>query len=178
MLWVWIIGGVLAGLVLLVVVVGSLLPKEHVASRSIQLAQPPEAVWATITDFARQPTWRPELRSVELVSEENGQPIWREIPKRGMPMTLQTMEADQPRRLVRRIADPKLPFGGRWIYELEPADGGCRLTITEQGEVYNPVFRFISRCFIDMASTIAGYQKNLAAHFGQQVEPQPVKAGL
>ena len=47
--------------------------------------------------------------------------------------------------MVTRIADPHLPFGGTWTYEIAPTETGSTLTITEKGEVYNPVFRFVSR---------------------------------
>jgi hypothetical protein len=51
----------------------------------------------------------------------------------------------QNRRIVSRIADPALPFGGTWTYEFSGTGSRSVLRITEDGEVYNPVFRFMSR---------------------------------
>ena len=58
-------------------------------------------------------------------------------------------ERKPPARLVTRISDPKLPFGGSWIYEISATPEGCRLNITErESEVYNPIFRFVTRFFL------------------------------
>jgi hypothetical protein len=62
---------------------------------------------------------------------------------------------------VSRIADKKLPFGGTWTYELKAADRGTALTIREDGEVYNPVFRFVSRYVFGHYATLDGYLKAL-----------------
>jgi hypothetical protein len=64
---------------------------------------------------------------------------------------------------VNRIADPKLPFGGSWTYEVSAAGSGTELNITENGEVYNPLFRFVSRFIMGHTATIEKYQRDLAA---------------
>ena len=69
-------------------------------------------------------------------------------------MTLETIEASPLSRLVLRIADPDLPFGGKWTYELQPSANGSRVTITEDGEVYNPIFRFMSHVFFSQSASI------------------------
>jgi uncharacterized protein YndB with AHSA1/START domain len=167
MKWLLIAIGVIVLLVAVVALVGSGLPKGHVARRSALFSQPPDSVWGVITDFAAQPSWRKDVTKVEKVSDGAGGAIWREEAKNGA-IPFQTTEAVAPRRLVRTIADPKLPFGGRWIYELETTpDGGTRLSITEQGEVYNPVFRFVSHFFMDQGATMEGYLRALSARFGQ-----------
>ena len=71
---------------------------------------------------------------------------------------------EPPRRLVTRIADEDLPFGGTWTYRLEPDGGGTRVTITEDGEVYNPVFRFVSRFVMGHDATLRTYLDDLEAH--------------
>lgn len=167
MKWVLIVLGALVALVAIVAVVGTLLPKGHVATRTAVFSRPPEAVWAAITDFAGQAAWRPELKAIERAADRDGRAVWREIPKSGSPMPLETTESLAPARLVRTIADPKLPFGGRWVYDLAPSGTGTRLTITEEGEVYNPIFRFVNHYFIDVAGTIEAYLTALSAHFGE-----------
>jgi hypothetical protein len=57
-----------------------------------------------------------------------------------------------------------------WTLKLEPMDGSTMLRITEQGEVYNPVFRFVSRFVIGQTRTIETYLRNLGAATGQQIE--------
>jgi uncharacterized protein YndB with AHSA1/START domain len=163
MIWVLVAVGVVAGLIVAIVLIGLLLPKGHTASRTATFARPPEVVWDVIADFRAAPTWRKELARVEVLADANGQPVWKEVPKRGTPLTLQRIECDPPRRLVGKIADPKLPFGGCWVYELKPVPSGCTLTITENGEIYNPVFRFVSQ-FFNLAATIELYLKQLGEH--------------
>ena len=65
--------------------------------------------------------------------------------------------------MVTRIADPHLPFGGTWTYEIAPTATGSSLTITENGEIYNPVFRFIARYIQGYTATIDNYLKALRA---------------
>jgi hypothetical protein len=67
----------------------------------------------------------------------------------------ETVEA--PGRLVARIADPSLPFGGSWTYELQQNGAGTALTITEDGEVYNPIFRVMQKLFFSAYQTIDTY---------------------
>jgi len=49
---------------------------------------------------------------------------------------------------------------------------GSRVRITEHGEVYNPVFRFVSRFIMGHSSTASAYLKALGARFGAAVKPE------
>ena len=173
MRWVLGIVGFLIVVVLLVVAIGYALPKSHVASVSAQYAAPPDALWATLTDVSAFPRWRNDLVRVELLPDENGQRGWREHGKNDV-ITYRVVASDPPRRLVTRIADETLPFGGTWTYELAPADGGTRLTITERGEVYNPIFRFVSRFVLGYTGTMTTMLRALGAKHGETVTPETV----
>ncbi len=52
--WILIGGAVLAGLVGVVAIIGTLLPKGHVASRSVRLRTARSTVWQLISNFADQ----------------------------------------------------------------------------------------------------------------------------
>lgn len=75
------------------------------------------------------------------------------------------------RVLVTRIEGKNLPFGGEWIFELSPAPEGCRLNITERGEIYNPVFRFISRFVLGYNGTLDNYLRSVALKFAENTTP-------
>jgi hypothetical protein len=75
------------------------------------------------------------------------------------------------RLLVTRIADRSLPFGGKWTYELIPSGDSTTLRITEDGEVYNPLFRFVSRFVMGHHATIDQYLGDLARKFGESTAP-------
>lgn len=137
------------------------------------LHQPPDAIWQVITDFDAAPSWRPNVTRIEQLPARQSFPVWREHYQGGDTLTLATVESVAPARLVREIADPDLPFGGRWVHEIAPLDGGSRITITEHGDVPNPVFRVMSRLFMDQAATVDQYLLDLGKKFGESVSPQP-----
>jgi len=151
-------GGVLVLLVLAIVAVGYALPVAHVASAERSLPHPAEKVYAAITDVTAFPQWRDDVKSVDVL---NTTPLrWRER-MRDMNITLEVVDSSPPSRLVSRIADPELPFGGTWTYELAADASGTRLTITERGEVYNPLFRFMSRFVFGHTATMEQFLEDL-----------------
>ena len=166
-----IILGVLVAILLVIIAVGALLPKEHVVSRSARYQQPPEVIWQTINDYRAFPSWRTDVVRVEPVAGAEGRTAWKEYSRNGA-MPFEIVEAQATSKLVTRIADPNLPFGGTLTYQIAPAEGGCVLTITEHGEVYNPVFRLISAFFIGHAATADQYLLALGRKFGEGVTPQ------
>ena len=173
MKWVLIILGILVGFVALAWLVGAMLPKEHVATRMARYKQPPEKIWEAISNVEGMTAWRTELKGIERLPDKDGKPAWVEDLGNFGKMPLQVEVFEPPRRLVTRIADPKLPFGGTWTFEITPVEGGATLRITERGEIYSPFFRFMSRFFFGYTSTLETYLKNLGRKFGEDVTPQP-----
>ena len=167
MKWILIVAGSLVAIVALAAIIGLLLPKGHVASKSIKLKRPPEEVWRAITDYAAMPKWRRKMDKIERLPDQNGHPVWQEIYSNGWKLPLEEERAEPPARLVRRIADPSLPFGGYWEYELSAANGGSLLRVTEHGEVSNPIFRLVGK-FMDPSATIRDYLEDLAKHFDEE----------
>jgi uncharacterized protein YndB with AHSA1/START domain len=166
----------IVALIGVVLLVGALLPRQHVASRSGRFRQTPEALWNTLTDFAAMPTWAPEFQKVERVADLNGHPVWMHTGRQwSAPM--EVVEFTPPRRFTMRIADPKLPFGGTWTYEIAPADAGSVVTITEHGEIRNALFRFMARFVFGYTSSMDAYLKALGQKFGETVSPGPGVAG-
>lgn len=173
MKWALIIVGGLVGLVALIALVGAMQPRDHVASVTATIPAPPDKVWAALTDVAAYPSWRSDLQRVETMSQPPGPLSWREHTKQGA-MTLAVEAFEPPRRMVARIADKNLPFGGAWEYALAPDSidpGKTRVTITERGYVTNPIFRFVSRFVIGHHSTLETYLKDLGRKFGTDVAP-------
>jgi hypothetical protein len=162
---------VAVGLGLVVVIAGYLLPARHEVTVSATIPASPDAVWAVLTDPASYPTWRGDVTSVELLPTDSGHVAWRELGKNGAIAFVVEEEA-RPTRLVTRITDRSLPFGGRWEYVVTGAGAGSRVQITEHGEVYNPVFRFASRFIMGHSATARAYLKALGARFGAAVAPQ------
>ena len=177
MKWLFIAAGVLVALVVLVVAIGSLLPREHIASVSARIAAPPAAVWAAITQPENFTTWRGDLTRVEMLTSTASGPSWREHTRHG-PLTMAIDSAEPPKRLVTRIVDENLPYGGRWEYDIAP-DGAneSRVTITERGWVSNPIFRFVSRFVMGHTATMDAYLRALGNRFGNEPTPTTVATG-
>lgn len=168
-----ILAGIVALLVatlLLVVVIGYTLPRRHVAARAISLRQKPAEVFALISNFKDGPAWRENLQQVEILPDRDGHARFREKSTNGT-ITMELVESMPPERMVTRIDDKDVPFGGAWIFELTPTADGCRLNITERGEVYNPVFRFVSRLIVGYHATLDTYLKSVARKFGENSVP-------
>ena len=153
--------GVVVALILLIIAIGFALPVAHVATREARFAVPPERVFAVLRDVEKYPAWRSDVKTVEVLATVPAF-RWRERGDNDITFDMETVEA--PRRIVTRIADRSLPFGGSWTYDLAPQDGGTRLVITEYGEVYNPLFRFMSRFVFGHTATIETFLEDLERH--------------
>lgn len=163
MRWILYVVLGLGGLVGLVALIGLTLPKGHRASKTTTYAAAPATVFDVIADVARSAEWRSDLRRVEMLPDDGGKRMFREHGKQG-PITYCVEVSTPPTRMVVRIADTSLAFGGTWTHELRPTpSGGTELTTTEDGEVYNPIFRFMSKFFFSPTATIEGYQAALRA---------------
>jgi uncharacterized protein YndB with AHSA1/START domain len=170
MKWLIAILVILVGTVLIVVIIGALLPRDHASSRAARYKESPAEVWSAITDYSKFPEWRKSVKQVEGLPAVNGQPSWRETDSHGNVIPYEITESTAPQRMVTRIANPKLPFGGTWTYQISSApDGATVLRITENGEIYNPVFRFVSRFFMGYSATQEQYLRDLGNKFGEQV---------
>lgn len=135
----WLVGGLvlLLGLFVIVgVVIGGMLPQDHVATRTVSFRRSPEELWALIND----PT----------VMDARGQGMGK----------IETVESVPPRLLVRKVVGER-DYGGTWTCEIAPTAEGCTLTITENGYVYNRFFRFMSRYVIGHYRSIDGVMASL-----------------
>jgi len=141
---VWIAASLVV-MVVLVVVIGWLLPVGHEASVSRVFAQPPEVLYRLIADRDAYPQW------------------WSGDPR----IKSDVLQATPSRRFVTRIADPEQPFGGTWTFDIVADGTGSRVTITERGDVYNPVFRLVSRFVLGHHATMNGFLDAAAERLDQ-----------
>ena len=146
MKWILLTVVIVVALVAVVAVIGALLPRDHLASRTLTTRRPAEELWALVANpaFARDAT--------------------------GQDVPVETVESTPPRKLVTRIADPNQPFGGTWTFVITPTPTGSTLTITETGWVSNVIFRFVSRFIIGHHATMDRYLTNVAKTLNQPAE--------
>jgi uncharacterized protein YndB with AHSA1/START domain len=148
--------GALALVVVAVLVIGWTLPVAHRSTREATFDATPAQLYTLITDVEAFPRWRPSVKSVETLPSVNGRARFREVGKNGS-ILYEVDWAEPSTRLVTRIADKSLPFGGTWTYDLTPRGSSTNLRITEEGEVYDPVFRFMSKFVFGHTATIDEY---------------------
>ena len=161
----------LGAMVAIVALVGARLPVGHVASRSVVIGAPTDVVFNTLTDFGAGPSWRSGVKSVSVTTDSTtGRQRVVEVSKMGT-MTMEVEQFVPPTRFVTRIVDEGLPYGGAWAWALEPQGTSTRVTITEHGEVYNPIFRFISKYIMGHNGTMDTYLTDLGRKFGSDVTP-------
>jgi hypothetical protein len=138
---------VAGGLVVLVVVVagvGLLLPRNHKASRTLRVKRSPVEVWPAVMQ----------------ATQASSTPV-------------DVLESVPPRRLVSRVTAAEKNFGGTWTIEIAPAPPGSTVTITEDGWVANPIFRFVSRFVMGHHATLDGVLKQVA----HALDEEPVLSG-
>ena len=173
-LLIFIVIGIVAGLLVLagiIALIGSQLPKSHIASRSIHLRRSPQDVYAVVRDFNSAPKWRADLKRIEVQAPQGGPVRFREEAKHGT-VNYELVEDVPAQRIVTRILDTDLGYSGQWTYMFTPENDGTRVTIREDGEVSNVIFRFMSRYVFGQTSMIDSYLTSLAKHFGEEATPQ------
>ncbi len=161
---------VVAGVVLLVlavVVIGWLLPKGHVVSRSASYQTKPDRLFSLITG---PQDWRPDVLRCETVPDANGRELVRETTLDGESIAYELLDRVPPKSIKRRIATDNLPYSGTWTFSLQPNGDVTIVRLTENGEVHNPVFRFISHFILGHTRTMDAYLRALGKSTGQEVE--------
>lgn len=157
--WVGATVAVLLVAVVGVWIAGSLLPVEHRATVSRTVPADVDAVWERIDRIEAWPTWREVEVDVLSGDSVRVRDAWETLTYR--------IERPRPRTLVTEIVTPGLPFGGRWIWSVAPTDGGTIVTLVEDGEVYDPFFRFFSRFVFGYEATMRGVLDELEVAFDQ-----------
>lgn len=155
--------GLLVLLVTVILAIGAMLPIKHIASRSVVLNMPTEKIWSLITNYADMPNWRKELHKVTMTTASNGNEIWQEFENEKESLDFETIEQINNQKLVRKIVGDSSDFGGTWTFELTENNGKTTLTITENGEVYNILFRFVSKYIMGHHATMDKYIQQLKA---------------
>lgn len=171
MKWVLIVLGAVIGLVALMTLVGAFVSRDHRATSTVTLHQPPDSVWTVVRDLGGVPAWWPEIKESVRQPDKNGQEVWRQKMS-GWDVPLIVIESTPGRRLVTQIdTSAGGAFGGTWTYELVPDSGGTTISVTEAGWIGNPIFRFLSRFIFGYYGSLDGYLTALGKRFGAEVKP-------
>ena len=162
MYWILVVMGFFVAVAAALIVGGLATPREHTAIRSRRYSASPEHVWAIVRDVGNYASWREDMIDSELVAAATNEPQvqWREITSGGS-VTFGIVDEQPPVRMTARVMDEDLSWNGTWTWEVKPVDGGAMLTITERGNVGNPIFRFIGTHFIGFTREIDRYLRGV-----------------
>lgn len=167
MKWLLIIAGILLLSILVLLVIGLLQPVKHSVTRSIRLQEKPEVIFALIADMTNAPTWSSTVEKVEPLSAQDGHAMARCTLKwGGMQMVMTQIECTPPARLVTSMAKDNGTVLGTWTYQITPDSGGCTVSLTEEGELKNPLFRALAR-MRGLDANITQTLHDLGAKFGE-----------
>jgi hypothetical protein len=165
MKWVFLTIAVLVLVAGVMALVGAALPLRHHAARDASFSVSPEALYAVI---AGPPGWRAGVKRFGVLPPKDGRRQFWEEDSHARRITYEVTEEVPPKRLVVRMTDTKLPFGGIWSYDISPAtQGGSMLRISEDGEIYNVIFRFMAHYIFGYSTTIENYIRDLQKKFPQ-----------
>lgn len=144
-----------AGLIVLFVVIGLLLPREATAERSTVIDAPPEAVFLVVNDISRFNEWSPwadvdPTARYDFSGPASGVGARMEWTSDEPSAGTGAMEITEsvPHERVRKLLDFGDMGQATTEYRLEPADGGTRITWsihTDFGN--NPVARWYGLFF-------------------------------
>lgn len=126
----------LLGAITALTIAGAFLPKQHNGHAEAFIAASPEKLWDLME---REKEWFSNV-----------------------PPTITLPETTRPFKRVTKISDTSLPFGGVWTVTLVPEAHQTKVTVLEEGEVYNPLFRFLARFVFGHDTTAKNYLNALA----------------
>jgi hypothetical protein len=144
--------------------IGTSLPTEHHASCAASYQKPASFLFAVVDNDAASAIWRSDIGSIFLISGRGPTAVWRETDRHGNSITYRTVAYAAGRKL-RRAVDfaPGMPFAGTWTYDFSPLDPrATRLTIVEDGQIYNPFFRFMARYAFGYTQSMHAFLADLA----------------
>ena len=162
-----IVVGVLVVLTGGILAIGAILPKHHVASRSATFHATPDKLFALISG---PQDWRSDVAKSEIIPNNNGRDLLRETTRDGNTLDYLVVERVPPTLLKRQTATRNLPYSGSWTYSQQPQGDQTVVRITEDADIYNPLFRFVSRFILGYTGSIDVYLRALGHATGQEVE--------
>ena len=118
------------------------------AAGQIEIASKPEAVWDVLTDFAKWPSWNPDVKSMAFDGDlaEGAEFRWKAGPG---TITSTIRRVDRPHLIG--WTGKTLGTSAVHVYRLEPRDGGTLVTTEESFD--GPIARLARRPLRRMLTT-------------------------
>ncbi len=159
MKWIIIIVVLLILFVSIIYLMGYLMPVKHQSFVESHLPIAPEKLWKILTTPDEYKNWRRGIKELKLIDANH----WSELNSHGDTINYRADWVELNKKLLTIITNNNLPYGGQWEFQIQNTNAGCNLRITENGEVYNPIFRFMSKYVFGHDATLKAYMADLQA---------------
>jgi hypothetical protein len=169
MKWIMLVVLGLAAVIAAIAAVGAMLPRAHKASRTLRLHRAPADVWRVVSETAQASSVpvdvlesNPPHRLVTRVkaTERNFGGTW----------TIAIVPVPDPSTVREPQGRPEQgrgATGSGLAPSTSSGQAGSTVTITEDGWVANPIFRFMSRLVIGHHATMDALLKQVAKAFNE-----------
>jgi uncharacterized protein YndB with AHSA1/START domain len=139
----WMGATSLAGLGILIWIIGMLLPSQVTIARTTEIKASPAVVFQTVTDVAAQTRWRKDIKSVRVQLSGDA---WTEETTTGTVIDFQVRH-QQPNTQFEIEFISRQGFSGTWVGIFVASPSGTMVQFTETIYIQNPILRIISRIF-------------------------------
>lgn len=164
-------------------VAGARMQPEYEGRAEIELRATPEEIYAVLEDFERHPHGGTSVREVRPLAIESSFGIgadsgpalaaWTE-DLGSTQVTVRTVEATAPLRMVREMQDEVLPMRARWELELLPTSRGTKVVLRHSGTIDDgpwqvPLVRLMAKGFGLADQGAQDFLDGLADQLGAEV---------
>lgn len=132
-------------LIALVMVLGYSEPLSYEGTLTENFDDNRDIVWNTLNNIESVPDKKPDVVSVEFLSNERGVVSWREELERGGFRVYKTLEKITPSRLVIELIESSNGVTGIWTYELKKNGTSTEVKISETSKTDNVWIRGINK---------------------------------
>jgi hypothetical protein len=158
MKWIFISLGILIVLIAIVYLIGLLMNVKHEATIQREFKKiGMDEILSVIKDYKGYANWWSGIKELTIDSVNH----WTEKNSHGDKVSYRLEMGDEKGKLITRILNKDLAYGGFWEFTFTSIDDGCSIKIVENGEVYNPLFRFMAKYIFGHETTLKNYMNDL-----------------
>ena len=146
--------GAILFLIVCIWIYGANLPENKKVTVSKEIKAPADEIWAVMTDWAAQPEWRDDVKSVKVIDRQT----FIEYPKRGPEIHFKVARLEPSRFLELTLTGP---FNGTYQVTLSEKDGITRVKEEYSLHYLSPFGRILSKVFFDIEEFAEDYLSKL-----------------
>ncbi|KAI9269303.1 hypothetical protein BDA99DRAFT_504107 [Phascolomyces articulosus] len=181
---------------LFIYILGCLLPKNHIVSRTKAYKRiTAERLWQILTDVEAYPSWQPTLDRIDcLKKEESDHIVYTEHTKRNRRITTtiavndkntsspEVSSSHHQQQILSRIIEEdsrqqqdKPTFVGTWTFQINSTVDGVILEIVEEGSIPRPMVRLLELVLLGFHRRLDRFLKDLGRKIQEEEHRHTIK---